>query len=254
MALVVPEMVHASVLPVTEGITILRLAPRMDIHKPIWMAQEAADWGSDIVRNKMHKCVDTDKCLVHFCPRMRDDIHKSAPVSRAWRSFMKHCAREADRKERAADSAYRALAKDCKSELSPAFLEKLRGNLSDPQAKLFVEGVAESCISGTIERGAQVMEQAVLGHLSRREACGQSGRAAVLGAIGDAVVGRKDSQFRAMEGHWMKKGGESARPAVTAAKEILQSLSSAEIASRILDGKLDPGKPNRGVSLEEDLQ
>src|ERR1700722_3325533 len=101
---------------------------------------------------------------------MRDDIHKSAPVTRAWQSFMRHCGRQADRKERAMESAYRALAKDCKDELSPAFLNTLRKTVLDPQTKLFTERIAAACIPGTVERGGQVMEQAVLAHLSRREA------------------------------------------------------------------------------------
>ena len=167
---------------------------------------------------------------------------------------MKHCAREADRKERAAESARRALAKDCKSELSPAFLDKLRGTLSDPQKKLFAEGMAASFASGSVKQGGQVMEQSVLAHLSRREACGQSGEAAVLGAIADAVSIRKHSQLRAMEGHWLKKGGNSTLPAVAAAKQALQRLSSADMASKILAGQLGADKQSRTVNLDEDLR
>lgn len=189
-----------------------------------------------------------------LCSQMRDDIHKSAPVSRAWRSFMKHCGREADRKERAAESARRALERDCNSEISPAFLQKLRGSLADPQKKLFPEGLAASCSPGTVKRGGQVMEQSVLAHLSRREACGQSGEAAVLGAVADAVASRKNAQLRAMEGHWLKKGGSSSLPAVMAAKEALHGLSSSEIASKILTGQLGPERQARAVSLDEDLR
>jgi hypothetical protein len=219
------------------------------------MHPERLDFGAhDIVRIFMHVSVDIDRLLIHYTSQMRDDIHKSAPVSSAWRSFMKHCGREADRKERAAESAYRALAKDCKNELSPAFLDKLRGTLSDRQTNLFAVGLASSCASETVERGGQVMEQAVLAHLSRRESCGETGKAAVLGAIADAVISRKHSQFRAMEGHWLKKGGVSAVPAVMAAKEALKRLSIAEMALRVLDGQLDPGQPRRRVSLDEDLR
>jgi hypothetical protein len=167
---------------------------------------------------------------------------------------MKHCGREADRKERAAESAYRALARDCRNELSPAFLQKLRGTLSDPQKKLFTEGLAASCSPGTVKRGGQVMEQSVLAHLSRREARGQSGEAAVLGAISDAVSIRKSSQQRAMEGHWLKKGGSSTLPAVTAAKQALQGLSSSDIALKILAGQLGPDRQPRTVNLDEDLR
>ncbi len=97
------------------------------------------------------------------------------------------------------------------------------------------------------------MEQSVLAHLSRREACGQSGETAVLGAIADAVSSRKNSQLRAMEGHWLKKGGISTLPAVTAAKQALQAISSADVASRVLAGQLGSDKQSRKVSLDEDL-
>ncbi len=185
---------------------------------------------------------------------MRDDIHKSAPVGRAWQNLMKHCARQADRKERAAQSAYRALANDCKNELSPAFLDQLRGILSDPQSKLFRERIASSCAAGSVDRGGHVMEQSFLAHLNRRETSGQSGKAAVLGAMADAVSGRKSSQLRTMEGHWLKKGGLSAAPAVMAAKEALNKLSCTEIASKIIDGHLDMPRPTKKVSLDEDLR
>ena len=101
------------------------------------------------------------------------------------------------------------------------------------------------------------MEQAVVAHLSRREACGQNGEEAVLGAIADAVSSRKSSELRAMEGHWLKKGGASAVPAVLAAKQALQALSSVEMASRILSGQLNQGerKGTQGkVNLDEDLR
>ena len=170
---------------------------------------------------------------------------------------MKHCGREADRKARASESAYRALERYCKNEISPAFVEKIRRNLSDPQQKLFAEGLAASCASGTVERGGQVMEQAVLANLRRREACGQDSRTAALGAIADAVSGRKSSQLSAMEGHWLKKGGIAAAPAVQAAKQALQTLSSVDLASKILDGQLRSGasKGRQGkVDLDEDLR
>jgi hypothetical protein len=170
---------------------------------------------------------------------------------------MKHCGREADRKARAAESACRALEKDCKNELSPAFLDRIRRNLSDPQQKLFAEGLAASCASATVEQGGQVMEQSVLAHLSRREACGQDPRTAALGAIADAVSSRKSSQLRAMEGHWLKKGGVATVPAVQAAKQALQTVSSVDLASKILDGQLLSVKANRPKAkgdLDEDLR
>lgn len=169
---------------------------------------------------------------------------------------MKHCGREADRKERALESAYRALVNDCHNELSPAFISRIQKVLTDPQQKLFREALAASCASATVGHGGQVLEQAVLANLTRREACGQDSKTAALGAIADAVTSRKNSQLRAMEGHWLKKGGLSTEPAVQAAKQALQSLSSAEIADRILNRQLRSSTKvsNSTVDLDEDLR
>jgi hypothetical protein len=169
--------------------------------------------------------------------------------------MMKHCAREADRKERVYETARRALAEDCRRELSPSFLTQIRSNLVDPQKKLFSESLSEVCASGAIERGGQVLEQEVIANLRRREAVGQTGKDAAVGALSDALARRKESQFLAMKGHWMKKAGPAAAPAVNAAQQALQALSTSKMASQILEGTLDEAKSGKkNVDLDEDLR
>ena len=170
---------------------------------------------------------------------------------------MKHSAREADRRERAYLSANRAMADDCKRELSPEFLARIRSKLADPQKRLFSERLSETCASNADERGTQVLEQDVVANLRRRETCGQSGKNAAVGAIADAISRRKEAQFRAMEGHWLNKGGASTAPAIEAAKRVLNALSSTDLASRILEGQMDGSVPERQkkkVNLDEDLR
>src|ERR1019366_1462319 len=117
---------------------------------------------------------------------MRDDSHKSAPVSRAWRSFMRDCAREADRKQRAANSALRAITNDCSRELSPKFMANIAEQMSRAQGTLF----GSALDMGRRNADGHVLEKEVMANLRRREACGQSGAGAIKGALTDAVTGR----------------------------------------------------------------
>ena len=185
---------------------------------------------------------------------MRDDIHKSAPVSRAWRAFMKHCARESDRKERAAESALRAIESDCKKELSIEFIERMKSCLQNPQAALFKESIADRCERHVSEKSPQIMEQEVLAHLRRREMCGEAAKSAVTGAIADAISCRKNAQLRAIEGHWRNEAGKSSLPAIEAAKKVLSNIGNAELAADILEGKRKAAPKKRGVELDEDLR
>ncbi len=167
---------------------------------------------------------------------------------------MKHCAREADRKERVVDAALRAIEGDCKKEFSPEFIERIKSCYQNPQAALFQESIADRCERHASEKSPQIMEQEVLAHLRRREASGEAAKSAVVGAFADAISCRKHSQLRAMEGHWRNEAGRSAAPAIETAKKVLRNISSAEIATNILEGKTTAKPSNRGVQLDEDLR
>jgi hypothetical protein len=188
---------------------------------------------------------------------MRDDIHKSAPVGRAWRCFMKHCAREADRKERAHNSAVGALVDDCTRELSPQFIACITAKFTDPQKKLFNESLGEAAAAYRVENSSHVLEQDVIANLQRREACGQTGKEAVADAVTDALVRRRDSQLRAMKGHWLKQGGAGVAEAIGAAEKALKKMPIAKLVSQALEGKVDKkslGYSKTQVNLDEELR
>jgi hypothetical protein len=149
---------------------------------------------------------------------------------------MKHCAREADCGARARETAQRALAVDCRQELSDTFLTRLRVATRDRQGSLFPQRLADSLAARLTTDGASVLEQQVVSHLARREACGQTGRQAAVGALADAMSARKESQFRAMQGHWLKEAGaKQAAPAIRAAREALHNIASDRLAVALLD-------------------
>ncbi len=188
---------------------------------------------------------------------MRDDIHKSAPVGRTWQSLMKHCAREADRKERAAKSAYRAISGDCRQELSPKFLASIARQFAPDQKVLFGSAVDEINSSHDRKSNTHVLEKEFVAHLRRREACGQNSTIAIEGALADAIKGRLDSNLVAMKGHWLKHGGRDASVPIDVAKKAIASLPVNQLVKELLTGennlKKKRGSTN-GVDLDEDLR
>lgn len=169
---------------------------------------------------------------------------------------MKHCAREADRK-RAHSSAVGALIGDCARELSPQFIAEMTAKFDNPQKRLFHESLAEVATAYKAGNPSHVLEQDVITNLQRREASGQIGKDAFAGAVTDALARRRDSQFRAMKGHWLKEAGCGAASAVNAAEQSLEKLPLAKLASQILEGKIDKkslGYSKTQVDLDEDLR
>lgn len=170
---------------------------------------------------------------------------------------MKHCAREADRKERADSSAVGALIGDCARELSPQFIVQMTAKFANPQKSLFEESLAEVATAYKAGNPSHVLEQDVITNLQRREACGQTGKDAFAGALTDALARRRDSQLRAMKGHWLKEAGGGAAAAVDAAERSLEKLPITELASQILEGKINRkslGCSGTQVNLDEDLR
>jgi len=186
---------------------------------------------------------------------MRDDIHKSAPVSRAWQSFMKHCNRQADRKERAAQKAYTAISNDCYNELSPKFLSDI--SQKSAQRMLFGTATSEIHSSHDTTNKAHVLEKEVIAHLERREAFGEDATTAIEGAVSDAIKSRLNSNLVAIKGHWKKHGGHGAKGPIEAAKKIIAALPVNKLAKEILSegSNFKPKRPRRqGVDLDEDLR
>jgi hypothetical protein len=186
---------------------------------------------------------------------MRDDIHKSAPVTRAWQRFMKQCNREADRKERAAKSAYQAISSDCRKELSPKFLSNITQQRD--QRPLFGSAAGEIHSSRDGKDNVHVLEKEVMAHLQRREACGQDAATAIEGALCDAIKGRLGSSLVAAKGHWKKHGGRGADVPIDAAKKIIAAVPVNELAKELLSGDSNlksKRRPRKGVDLDEDLR
>lgn len=186
---------------------------------------------------------------------MRDDIHKSAPVTRAWQSAIKHSIREADRKERLAKSVYYAISSDCYKELSPKFLSNITQQRD--QRTLFGGVAGEIHSSRDGKENVQVLEKEVEAHLRRREACGQDTAAAIEGAVCDAIKGRLNANLIAIKGHLKKHGRRGADVPIDAVKKTIAAVQVNELAKELLSGdkKLKAKhRPRKGVDFDEDLR
>jgi hypothetical protein len=184
---------------------------------------------------------------------MRDDIHKSAPVNKLWKSVLKHCNRESDRKERAAESALKAVAADCSRELSPGFVNDLIDRCKSPKADLFrgnFEGVHAT------EDGGHVLEQQLVERLQVRAQSGSIDLNGLRDELAGVIEGRKESQARAIRGHVLKAGGKGAAVCNEALKNCLTQVSAVDCANQILanGGKMVvPAKRAKKVSIDENL-
>jgi hypothetical protein len=184
-----------------------------------------------------------------FMVRVRDDIHKSAPVSRAYRSFMKACARESDAKFRR-ESALRAVVQDCKRELTLKAVRQLTeiaGQHDFMSQATFVASPADC---------THVLSQQARGHVERRLMQGEAGVEAVQGGIKDAIAERAESELRSMKGHVLKDGGKGCEGMIRAMETSLRDVGFDEIATQVVSGKLHtPPRVNRekSVNLDENI-
>jgi hypothetical protein len=185
---------------------------------------------------------------------MRDDIHKSAPVNRVWKSFLRHCAREADRQERAAASARAALVSDCARELSPGLIKDLKERCTSPKTDLFRENLDGLRAAG---QSGSVMDQQLVERVQLRAQQGKVDLNALNEELAGVIGERKDSQRRAIRGHVLKAGGKGAAECNQAVGHSLNQISAPDLARDILEnnGKVSRlPKQNRSVSLDEDLR
>ena len=186
---------------------------------------------------------------------MRDDIHKSAPVNRAWRKVIQCCTREADRKERAVERAREALIGDCARELSPERMRELIDRCNSPKTDLFrgnLDGVRSAEDRGGVI-GQQLVEQL------QNQARIQGGAVNLDGLrdqLASVIEERKESVGRAMRGHVLKAGGKSSAECNEAIRNSLNQISGKDCADQIIanGGKvIVPKRAKMSVSMDENL-
>jgi len=109
---------------------------------------------------------------------------------------------------------------------------------------------------GTGVASEHVLNQIVVKLRARSEA-GTRCASRVADAVTDALVRRRDSQLRAMKGHWLKQGGAGVAEAIGAAEKALKKMPIAKLVSQALEGKVDKkslGYSKTQVNLDEELR
>lgn len=181
---------------------------------------------------------------------MRDDIHKSAPVNNAWRKFLKRCASEYDRDDRARESAEQAVESDCKREMTRPFVEALVGRLNGPERELF-----GSMLDGLDTIAGHVLEQQTLSRLRLMEQTGPLNRDTVEQVVAEVLSERVENQRRAILGHVLKNGGRDVAECVEAVNKHLSPIDTTNYAKQLLTnfGRFEPRTKSAPVELDENL-
>lgn len=181
---------------------------------------------------------------------MRDDIHKSAPFAAAWRRFIKHTMREADRKDRARESAERALASDCEREISRETVQTILERCSSPERDLF-----GSKLAGLGGAAGHVMNQQLMDRLRLVERSGSLDPKAVERALTEVIAERRESQSRAMAGYIFRAGGKGSPESIQTIKQQLGSVSASDLAQRLMNPRsVEKPISMPQVSMDEDLR
>jgi hypothetical protein len=181
---------------------------------------------------------------------MRDDIHKSAPLPRAWRAVVKRCQREADWQS-ASLLVRRAQAAEFKAAVSPAFLDALRDDCSTKQPAIFPsENLANA---GAAARGA--FERRVLLHAKLLISAGVSGGAVVDEALRRGVQEASAARLRQLDVHLAKNFRRDRDVMMRRMSSAISESDIVDFARRAAVGAPLTERANKpSLDLDDDLR
>lgn len=180
---------------------------------------------------------------------MRDDLHKGAPVPRAWRQLVRACQRDADWQSKAARAAERAVLSDLGAEVNFGALARCVPS-DDRQLPL---------ISASIGlQGSQGLEQRAREHIDRlaRER-GQVDHGVVVDGVVCASQERIENMLRACDGYFACKLKPHERRIMT--QRIRDSVATVQVVdhvqSSLATGKIAPQRgPSPLLDIDADLR
>jgi hypothetical protein len=155
---------------------------------------------------------------------MRDDIHKGAKVSRVWRSFIKHSAREADWQSKSPLSAEKAVASLAR-EVSTQFLKAVKDVLSDRQINLPDSGSRLDEIKLKMPLGT--LEYLVLERLAEEGSHRSLSDDSIKRSLHGALLERIEAEMRAVEVHARTKAPKDCPELM---RRMRLALSKADLA------------------------
>lgn len=145
-------------------------------------------------------------CRIHL---MRDDIFKSAPLSKRWRYVMRRVANPAYSASEIAIEAERALARDWQEQISPAFIRNIRKRVDNPQGHLSgVPAISEEESVEVLGGKGSETERRLLEYLKMNSLNGTLRKDILIHSLNLLVTDSMERQINAICGHLMKESGD----------------------------------------------
>lgn len=178
---------------------------------------------------------------------MRDDLHKGAPVSPRWRSFIKICSREADWFSSGPRRAEAALVSDLQRELSTNFIGSLGVISTSNQSTLLLAPVVQPHVRTQLDG-------LIVNHLSCAPHYAQASEL-ISNAVVDALNDWGARMLRSIESHVQEKSPKDRPELMRRMKDILDQLSLSDIAREVAAGRYPKHSRKRiaPVDLDEGL-
>jgi hypothetical protein len=135
---------------------------------------------------------------------MSDGPHRSLNMTRAWKRVAERSDKRSYSCEEVSESFVGALEKDCRREITPAFIDTAWRIFSDPEPSLFVTKISDQL--ETLRRqagpgiGRSVLDQAILG--AER---GKTGREGLVEAVKNALGNRAAKATKQIEEHYCRE-------------------------------------------------
>lgn len=178
---------------------------------------------------------------------MRDDIHRSLPLSRPWKRLVKECGRAASAPFRV-ECAEAALAAEGRK-LTASFVRHLKEALASSQHSLFpVQELVDVEPDGSIE--IAVFRHCLV--LVDRRLCPEETLAM---ALGEALHDQGQAQLREIEAHVrLKETPANARLLGEHARNSIGKVNLRKLATGLLDPTIKLSRAKARLDLDMDLR
>lgn len=176
---------------------------------------------------------------------MHDGPHRTLPLGRAWRRVFERAENQAFSEDEVRESLMRALASDCKKEVSSRFLQDLCEERGSGSGTLFPDSQSEKLSQLMAKTPLGGLERTILEHLSLRLTTIPLSRSAVEYSVIDSLQERRDSRRRQAEEHYCQRGRED-----RSIRQCFRRFDAAShmdlrtIAIRLIDGKTPVSDPS----------
>ena len=187
---------------------------------------------------------------------MSDGPHRSLPMRPAWKKVAECADNRAFEADEIRGAIIPALEQDCRREISPEFLSRLRGICRDQAESLF-KGDVQPSLETLRPAAGSGMERTVLNHAIQAAAKGATGEGITEKAMTQALTDRAARGARQVEEHYLRKSTlPRAHKVRGRIEEGIHGADMTSLARRVLngDGKKSPQKPSKRQGLDDGVK